>query len=329
VSNLLAGLLGALLATNQPAAVSNLLQEQTGRTVEIANPNDPVEQEYRRIMEEDDDAQEEVDRWILEDQQFSRSGLNLQSATLRGRILQRLEPVRQRYEGFLQRHPKHVKARIAYGSFLNDLGEEEGAEQQWLKARELDPKQPAVWNNLANYYGHNGEPGKAFECYDKALEISPKESVYYQNLATTSYLFRKEAMTHYKLGEAQLFERVMALYQKALALDPQNFALATDLAQTYYGFKPAATNDTTAGREALRVHYEAALAAWQTACKLARDEVEREGVYVHLARVSIMAGRLDEARRHLNLITNEMYTLARERLQRKINNPGTNAVRSP
>jgi tetratricopeptide (TPR) repeat protein len=329
VSNLLAGLLGALLATNQPVAVSNLINQHTGLAVEVADPNDPVEKDYRKIMEEDDAAQEEVDKWIVEDEKFSGAGLNLKSATLRSRILQRLDPVRKRYEDFLQRYPRHVKARIAYGSFLNDLGEEEPAAQQWQKATEIDPRQPAAWNNLANHYGHNGEAKKAFECYDKAIEISPRESVYYQNLATTTYLFRKDAMEHYSLAEGQLYERVMALYRKALALDPENFSLATELAQTYYGFKPGSTNASEASQPALQAHYDAALTAWQAAFKLAHDEVERQGVYVHLARVNILAGHREEARRNLNLITNGMYTVARDRLQRKLDNPGTNAVTNP
>jgi tetratricopeptide (TPR) repeat protein len=329
VSNLLAGLLGALLATNQPAAVSNLIQQQTGLAVEMADPNDPVEKEYRQIMQEDDAAQDEVDKWIVEDEKFSGEGLNLKSATLRPRILQRLDPVRKHYEDFLQRHPKHARARIAYGSFLNDLGEEQPASEQWQKATEVDPRQPAAWNNLANYYGHNGEAKKAFACYDKAIEISPRESVYYQNLATTTYLFRKDAMEHYGLGEEQLYERVMSLYRKALALDPANFSLATELAQTYYGFKPVSTNGAAVSPQVLQSHYDAAAGAWQAALKLARDEVERQGVYVHLARVNLLAGHREEARRNLTLITNGMYTVARDRLQRRLDNPGTNAVSNP
>ena len=48
MSDLTIGLLGALLATNQPLAVSNLVQQQTGVSVAIVNPNDPAEQ--RRVL---------------------------------------------------------------------------------------------------------------------------------------------------------------------------------------------------------------------------------------------------------------------------------------
>jgi tetratricopeptide (TPR) repeat protein len=325
MSNLLVGVLGLLLVADSPSATTNALP-QPAPVVKPATPlNDAVEKEYREIMAADDEAQDEVDKWIQDDQKFTGTGLNLGSLTLRSRVMQRFEPIRKRYEDFLQRNPHHVKARVAYGSFLNDLGEEELGVSQWLKARDLDPTFPAVWNNLGNYYGGNGEPKKAFECFDKALSLSSNQAVYYQNLATTSYLFRNEAMEYYKLSEAQIERHVMDLYGKALALDPKNFSLATEVAQTYYGFKPAVTNETETSRRALAVHYDAALRAWQSALQLAHDEIEREGIYIHLARVNIMAGHPDEARRHLLLITNTMYEVAKDRLQRKLETAATNA----
>lgn len=329
MSDLLAGLLAAALATNQSAAVSNLILERTGVRVEVPNPNDPVEQEYQKLLAADDAAHAEIDRWIQDDQRFRAEGAGLTSGTLRPRIKQRLEPVRQRYEEFLQRHPDHVRARIAYGSFLNDLGEEESAALHWERARELDPKNPAVWNNLANYYGHNGDARKAIEFYSKAIELAPGESVYYQNLAVTVYLFRKDAMAYYGIGERHLFNKVLALYRRALALDPSNFPLATELAQTYYGFKPDPGPDAEATLQAERRHYDEALTAWHTALKLARDDIEREGTYIHLARVNLMAGRLDEARRYLNLVTNAMYGGVKQRLQKNLLNRDTQALSVP
>jgi len=58
---------------------------------------------------------------------------------------------------------------VAYGSFLGDLHDEEGAQEQLEKAIELNSKEPAAYNNLANIYGHIG-PVK------KALSIMPRRS---------------------------------------------------------------------------------------------------------------------------------------------------------
>ena len=59
MSNLLIGLLGVLVATNQPAAVSNFVAKTTGISVpaHVRNTNDPVEMELTRIMEQDEAAQ--------------------------------------------------------------------------------------------------------------------------------------------------------------------------------------------------------------------------------------------------------------------------------
>ena len=54
MSDLLSGLLGILLATNPPAAASNLVMKKTGFAIAVANPNDPVEKEYLKLLEDDD-----------------------------------------------------------------------------------------------------------------------------------------------------------------------------------------------------------------------------------------------------------------------------------
>jgi tetratricopeptide (TPR) repeat protein len=287
VCDLVIGALSALLASNQPIALSNLVHEKTALSVSVPDRNDPLEQEYLRLLAEDDAAQAEVDQWIRESQGDPFFDSPMQEALLQGRIEKRLEGVRQAYEAFLQRHPNHARSRVAYGSFLNDLQEEEQAEAQWEKARELDPTNPAVWNNLANYYGHNGPAQKAFEYYEKAIELNPAQPVYYQNLATTVYMFRRQATNYYRLTVPEVLGKTMHLYQKALELDPEDFILASQIAQTYYGIPPAQTTDAEADRQAALVLTEKALAAWQYALKLARDDIERQGVLLHLARIQI------------------------------------------
>jgi len=96
----------------------------------------------------------------------------------------------------------------------------------------------------------------------------------------------------------------LELYRKALKLDPDNFALAQDLAQSYYGIKPLRADD--------------ALAAWNYTLKIAKDDVQREGVYVHLARVQLNSGQFEDARRNLSLVTNDVYQVLKSRLTRNL-----------
>ncbi len=175
MNSVLIGLLGALLATNQIAAVSNLVEKTTGVSAKV-EAVDPIEKEFKELMASDDAAHEEIDRWVKDADAFEQKGAGNPNSTLKARILQRRELVKKGYENFLERHPKHAKARLAYGSFLYEADEEEGV-QQWEMAREADPKNPAAWNNLANFYGHRGPVQKAFEYYARAIEIEPAEAV--------------------------------------------------------------------------------------------------------------------------------------------------------
>jgi len=259
-----------------------------------AAKDDPVETAYQNLLEQDNKAQADIDNWILEERRLQDQGAGIPLSTLQLRIEQRRKKVEDAYKSFLFHNPSHVNSRLAYGSFLNDLGREGEAAEQWRKATELAPKNPAAWNNLANYHGHNGPISKAFEYYEKAIELSPEESVYHHNFAVTVYLFRKDARQYFKTDEDGVFDKSLALYREALKLDPDNFELATDYAQSYYGIRPPRIAD--------------GIKAWTAARKLARDDFEREGVEIHLARFEINAGKFDEAKQRLQSIKDKRYT---------------------
>lgn len=302
--------MSALLATNQPAAMSNLIQNQTGITVPAA---DPVQSQLEQVMIGDDAALDEINSWISTNQ-IPRSDTNA-IAQINLRIHARLDVQKQSYEHFLRNHPDSAHGYLAYGSFLNDIGDEEGAKAQYENSKHYDPKNPAVWNNLANYYGEHGELTNAFAGYTEAIRLNPHEPVYYQNFATTVYLYRKDAREFYHFNEQQVFDKALGLYREAMQLAPQNLVLATDYAESYYGIKPFRTN--------------AALAAWTNALRITKDENEREGVTLHLARTKITAGFFDEAQAQLDTVTNAVFAELKTRLIRSLGdhkNPPTNAV---
>ena len=300
------GLLGALLATGQALAATNVVPPSNVALTNASESKAAVEREFKKLMDEDDAAQAEVDKWIRDNEGFATQGAGVSAAQLKRRIEERFERVTKAYEEFLQRHPDHVGARVAYASLLGDIKDEEMAREQLEKALAIDTNNPAIYNNLANIYGHIGpDVKKAFEYYARAIQLNPLESVYYHNFGTTVFLFRSDAKEYFKIDEPQVFAKAMGLYSNAMRLDPENFPLASDVAQTYYGIQPMRT--------------EEALRAWTNALHLANDEIEREGVYVHFVRIKMMAGRLAEAQAHLNAITNALYTDLLKRLQRNLN----------
>ncbi len=302
MNDLTLSLLAAVLATNQPQAVSNLVQQSIGVSVPLATTNDPVVQELRAVMIDDDTALDEVQAWMNTNQIAPGDTNGL--ATLHAKVRDRLDEVRQQYQSFLHNHPDNARGFLAYGSFLHDINEEDAAKAQYENSRILDPKNPAVWNQLANYYGEFGGITNAFADYTEAIRLDPDEPVYYENFATTVYLYRKDARDYYGLTEQGVFDKALDLYREAMKLDPDNLVLATDYAECYYGIKPMRTND--------------ALTAWSDCLKLCKDENERQGVMVHLARIKIAVGRFDQAQADLNTITNAAFEGMRKRLEKSL-----------
>jgi tetratricopeptide (TPR) repeat protein len=318
VTNLVVAAVSALLATNQPVALSNLVQQQTGLTISVPATNDPVALALDKLMQADDDARAEVDKWITANEALMEKGVGTPRAEMRRRIMERFAPIRKGYEDLIQQHTNRADVRIAFASYLGDTGDELQAIEQLEQARLLDPKDPAIWNNLANLYGHNGDVKKSFEFYAKAIELEPTEPVYYHNFGTTVFLFRKDAKEFYGIEEQQVFDKALMLYSNALRLNPQDFKLAADVAQTFYGIQPPRP--------------EAALRAWTNAFSLATDDADRQGVHTHLARVKLKDGRFTEARAHLDAVVLPELDVLKTRLLRNLdearaaastNNPAT------
>ncbi len=318
MSDLLVGALAVLLAMNLTAAPGNPVVPPTGITASVPNTNDPVEQELQKLLVADDAAQEAAEKLIAEADQPPDPLLAPTQLTLRARLDEKFKPVREGYEDFIQRHPKHARGWMAYASFLHDTGDEKDAIERYEKARELDPKDPAAWNNLANIYAHIGPVEKAFPYYDEAIRLKPDEPLYLHNFGTLVFLFRKDATNYFKCDEQEVFARALALYDRALKLDPKNFPLASDVAQTYYGIKPPSTKTPEEARAAELHLADQALASWTNAFSIAGDGVEREGVYLHFARWNIRVGRFAEARTNLTSVTNTMYAQVKQRLERNL-----------
>lgn len=272
----------------------------------VALTAEEVEVKYRELLSQDDEAQAEVDAWIedayspeKEEEEFQKL-----EVTLELRIRDRLRPVQAAYEEFLKLHPEHVNARIAYASFLDEIGEETAGGQQLVRVLELDPVNTAAMNNLANHYGHTGQIKKAFDLWEKSIQLQPEIARYHHNLGTSVFLFRRDAMQHYGLNEQEVFTKALEHYHQALRLEPDNFLLASDVAQTHYGVKP--------------VRIQEALKDWEYALKLARDDIERQGIYLHFARFKIMERKWDESVDWLKKVRHPMYDVLKGRIYRNM-----------
>ncbi|MFM7556792.1 MAG: hypothetical protein ACKPAH_16025, partial [Verrucomicrobiota bacterium] len=273
MSDVLAGALTLLLATNKTAVLNSALEERAGISVPAVATNDPVEADFQALLRLDDQVGEQVERWLDALPDGAEVG-----AELKARIDARQEEVRRRYLSFMERNPKHARSVVAYGSFLGDIGDEFAMVDQWERARSMDPSNPAVWNNLAGHYAHRGPIEKAFPYFEKAIELKPTEAQYWHSLGTVTYLFRRDSEKYYGVDEQGVFKKAFEFYAKATALRPLDFKLASDVAQTWYGVKPAPATNEVARKAAELTVIESGLGAWTNVMRLASLDEEREGV---------------------------------------------------
>lgn len=290
---------------------------------------DPVEAEFQRLLKLDDSAHEAA-QGLLDQAAAAPDPLTAPlPLTTRARIDEKIRPVREAYEDFLKHHPDHARSHMAFASFLNDTGNEMESIEQYEKAKGLNPKDPAAWNNLANLYAHVGPVEKAFPHYEEAIRLKPDEPLYLHNFGTLLFLFRKEAARFYHSEEAAIFTRGIELYRKAVALDPKNFSLASDVAQTYYGIPRSAGASPEAAHEEETRLVSTALQSWTNAFQLAPGDAEREGIRLHLARWNIRASRYDDAKAHLGAVTNAAYLEVKKRLEQDLRTKQAGTATSP
>ena len=324
MNDLLVGLLSALLSTNQTAVASNLLMKQTGIPLKIAF--DPLALELKRIMDLDDQAREEVDELLEKEKAPKSDQPEIKKLTTNTVIEKKLDAVKVAYEEFIAKHPTYAKAMNAFGAFLNETSNDDLALKEWLKAKELDPTDAAVWNNLGGYYAHNGGLTNAFTHYAKAISINPSEPSYLWNLGTLMYVYRSDASAFLKKEPLQVLEDAMAVYRRALKIETNNFLMSADYAQSFYGFPAPQSGNAAADLKTLQDRAGQALTAWTNAHSLARDEVERQGVHLHYARWTMGMGRFTESRAALNAVTNLMYQLNKTTLLKKLANMESHAT---
>ena len=321
MSHLLWGLLTLAAATNRVETVLQRWAEQTGIRP-IAAVAEAIDPEFQKLLEADQDTIDQIQRWLQEAQKAANSTNALRSITLPGRIEERINQMKEKYEDFIRRHPKHVQARLAYGSFLEEVGEPEAALQQWEQAKKLAPNDPVVWNNLGTFYGHHGPIKKALECFEKARKLNPQEPLYARNLGALISVYRRDAREYYKLpDDIAVLAKAVSLYEEALRHATNHFLWATEVAEIYY-FLPPHSKDPR-----VRKMEQDAWKAWQRAWRLAPDELTRQGVDVHLARWAIRLGRFQEAQKILSRITHPQLQPLRQilerRLQEEMNNPSS------
>lgn len=272
-----------------------------------------VEKEFRSVLLLDDKIHSEVDQWIRDNAKLTEKKSGIPVESLGEQIRIRLSKVEEAYVSFLAKYPKHVEARLAFGSFYSGLGKHDAAMGQWTEARDLEKQNPVPWNNIGKAYGQKGKISEAIRHFTKASELAPKQPLYYRNLAAMLFAYPDQAARYYLIDRSQVVPKVLLLFEKALILDPKNFTLATDTAMIYLATSPFKAKE--------------AINAWNKALSLAPDIRSKEGVRIHLARIHARIGEPKIAQKLLLDVRDPNFNQLKEEILKKIDSlPSTNST---
>jgi len=137
--SLYTSILSVMLATNSTViAISNEVQSATGIALPVVDPKDPAEMALHQIMLDDDAAMDDVQKMIQENNAFAAHGAGEPKAELNRRIRAHFAAVRKEYEDLVQKYPDSARCHLAYGTFLNDIGEEDDAAVEYEKSRRVE-----------------------------------------------------------------------------------------------------------------------------------------------------------------------------------------------
>ena len=124
-------------------------------------------------------------------------------------------------EQMIQIDPSDTTSYFALERIHEDFGNLDEAEAILLKAKEVQPKQSAVYQQLAGYYQRQGEFGKLIEAVQQRAVIEPDNPEAHYSIA--SYYW-DEAYRNTRLTEAQKREYAangLAEIDKALGIRPE------------------------------------------------------------------------------------------------------------
>ncbi|MCX5643061.1 MAG: hypothetical protein NTY10_07595 [Candidatus Omnitrophica bacterium] len=175
----------------------------------------------------------------------------------------------KKYQLFIRKYPKNTDARNYLGGLYYDFGMPEKAFREWRAGLKLNPQDPYLHNNIAEYYSHNsGEPEKAIKETMEAIRLKTDVAVFRFNLATYYDVFRFTVLPEFESME-NIFEACLREYRKAMELDPANFEYASTYARTLtYSSKFWKIEDMYPASEKIKV--------WEYCRLLAPDKKQKE-----------------------------------------------------
>ncbi len=209
-----------------------------------------------------------------------------------------------KYDTFVATHPEHVDGLVAHADLLAQSGDRAKSLDQLETAARLAGNRVELWRELVDRSIHFGEVQRAFPACESALKLAPDDLGLLRTFANSIFVYRRDAMEHYHMDEAEAFDRALKLLKRAVDLYPQNMDIALDFAGSFYSIKPTR-------------HVEA-IAAWDHVRKISTSEFDRQNATLHIARFLIRVGERQKAGVLLAEVTLPEHSIHKGRVSRLI-----------
>ena len=210
---------------------------------------------------------------------------------------QKLERI---YSELAARHPRDATVRDGYAQFLWNRNERERARREWKAAEELDPKNAAVLQRLADAHLAEGDGPAAARYFQKACDAAPTNARCRYAAGNALYLFRHE-LVDAATSEVQILETALAHFAAAARLAPLEVEYARAYAETFYGVPKA--------------DWETAARAWEHFIEVTPN---KDFGYANLARVRLKMGQHDAAFGCLDMIHGSDFVRLKANLREQI-----------
>lgn len=283
-----------------------LLKESQLHSIRAAFTWDPVRRELLRVLASERRGVERVESWKLDPGLFHRYAEEngVENPHFAREVSKIVARIRSHHEHFVARHPDHAPGRIAFGDFFEQVSEYEAAVTQWEIAMKLDPELPDAWDRQGRTASANDDFSATLSSYAHAIELEPDNWNFHYQIASISFNNLSRAAEHFSETQDQAADRAILHYRLALQHNPSNFELAGELAFAYAHLAPP--------------DLARSMAVWERSMRYARDERDRESVYLSMAQISIDSEQFEAAREQVALSSLSSFRGQRSLLLKRI-----------
>jgi tetratricopeptide (TPR) repeat protein len=212
----------------------------------------------------------------------------------------RVDQVVHEYESLLRDNPDFAAGYASYGYMLWKVGARKEAVAILLKANQLDPDIPLVKNELGNYLAEEGKPMEALNYYLAAIRLEPGEPLYHYQLGTLLCEAEDDFLKSGEWTRDALDHSMQQAFKEAAQLAPERIEFTYRYAESFYDMRDP--------------DWAEALKAWGGLEAHAQSDIERETMRLHEANVLLNMGKVDDARKVLDRITDPKLEQQKQKL---------------